>query len=131
MTTLTENLRPGRTQLLKSLREDLSLYQEETHFFCKLLRKAVLTNGRNEAASELKQLLSRINDFRQETLPNLQRAVQCLDGQTAHSTKADSGLSQIQLFAQSMEDARRQLNIIKRCVFQEIQEEDFMRSRIW
>jgi hypothetical protein len=131
MTILTENLRPGRTQLLKSLREDLSLYQEETRFFCKLLRKAALASGGKDAAPEFKQLLNQITEFRQETLPNLQRAIQCLDGQTAHSTKADSGLSQIQLLAQSMEDARRQLNLIKRCVFQEMREEDFMRSRIW
>jgi hypothetical protein len=130
MTVLTETMRPGRTQLLKSLRDELALYQDETRFFCKLLRKAVLVSGGSAAAPELKQLMDQLSDFRQETLPNLQRALQCLDGQTAHSTKADNGLSQIQLFAQGMEEARRVLNTIKRGVFQEMSE-DLMRSRIW
>jgi hypothetical protein len=130
MTVLTETMRPGRTQLLKSLRDELALYQDETRFFCKLLRKAVVASGGNGAAPELKQLMDQLSDFSQETLPNLQRALQSLDGQTAHNTKADNGLSQIQLFAQGMEEARRVLNTIKRGVFQEMSE-DLMRSRIW
>ncbi len=129
MTIQTENVQAGRSAKLRTYREELSLYQEEARFFCKMIRKAILSSETADHG-RLAQLLGRMTGFYQETLPALQRALQSLDGQTANNTKADSGLSQAELFGEGLEQARQQLNAIKREVFKELSE-DFMHTRIW
>lgn len=129
MTIQTENAQKGRSVKLRTYREELSLYQEEARFFCKMIRKAILSSESPDQG-HLSQLLGRMTGFYQDTLPALQRALQSLDGQTANNTKADSGLSQAELFGEGLEQARQQLNAIKREVFKELSG-DFMHTRIW
>ncbi|MCB0570270.1 MAG: hypothetical protein KDC66_10920 [Phaeodactylibacter sp.] len=129
MTVLTENVKANRIPNLRVCREELSLYQDEARFFCRIIRKAIISSEMADQ-QRLSQLLSRMVDFYQETLPTLQKALQSLDGQTANTTKADSGMSQAELFGEGLEEARQKLNIMKREAFSELSE-DFMRARIW
>ena len=129
MTVITENRKTSRAQQLRTFREELSLYQEEARFFCKMIRKAIFSSEDGDDG-RLSALLSRLTDFHQKDLTNLQKALQSLEGQTANNTKADTGRSQIELFDEGLQAARQQLNTIKREVFRELSE-DFMRTRIW
>ncbi len=130
MTTLTDTTNARSAQfLMTSLREELALYQEESRFFQKILRKALL--AREDGKTErIRDLYARLTAFQQETLPGLQRALRGMDGANANTSTADSGLNQVGLFRQGMEEARRLLNLIKRDAFRELNA-DFIRSPIW
>ena len=129
MTVITENRKTSRAQQLRTFREELRLHQEVARFFCKMIRKAIFSSEDGDDG-RLSALLSRLTDFHQKDLTNLQKALQSLEGQTANNTKADTGRSQIELFDEGLQEARQQLNTIKREVFRELSE-DFMRTRIW
>lgn len=125
--TITSNPISDR-QLLSSMRDELSLYQEESRFFQKILRKA-LVSGKG-SKDKIEGLIGRLTTFRQETLPALQKALRSLDGQNANSTTADHGMSQVSLFSDGLEEARRTLNLIKRDAFRELSS-DFIPTPIW
>ncbi|MCO6490016.1 MAG: hypothetical protein J5I98_16510 [Phaeodactylibacter sp.] len=129
MTSLTTTYNPiNERQLLSSLRDELALYQEESRFFHKILRKALLSG--KGAHDKIESLISRLAAYRQETLPGLQKALRSLDAQNSNSTTADRGLSQVSLFSEGMEEARRRLNLIKREAFRELSS-DFILTPIW
>ena len=129
MTSLTKTYNPtSERQLLSSLRDELALYQEETRFFLKILRKAHLSDKAPQA--KIENLINLLTTFRQDTLPGLQKALRSLDGQNANNTTADHGLSQVSLFSDGLEQARRKLNAIKREAFRELSS-DFIATPIW
>ncbi len=129
MTSLTTTYDSiNERQLLSSLRDELALYQEESRFFHKILRKAQLSGKGTQ--EKIETLIGRLAIFRQETLPSLQKALRSLDGQNSNSTTADRGLSQVSLFTEGMEEARRKLNSIKREAFRELSS-DFIQNPIW
>ena len=129
MTSLTTKYNPiNERQLLSSLRDELSLYQEESRFFHRILRKAQLSGKSKQ--EKIDSLICRLAAFRQETLPGLQKALRSLDGQNSNSTTADHGLSQVALFSEGMEEARRRLNMIKKEAFRELSS-DIIPTSIW
>lgn len=127
--SLTTTFNPiNDRQVLSSMRDELALYQEESRFFQKILRKALLSG--KGAQEKLESLIGSLVAFRQETLPSLQKALRSLDGQTANNTTADHGLSQVSMFSEGLEEARRKLNHIKREAFRELSA-DFIPTPIW
>ena len=115
-------------QQLSSLRDELMFFQEESRFFHRILRKALLSG--TEPHEKIDGLINQLLTFRKETLPNLQRALRSLDGQSANSTTADHGLSQVAMFSEGIEEARQRLNTIKRQAFHELNT-DFIPTPIW
>ena len=129
MMSLTTTYNPiNDRQQLSSLRDELALYQEESRFFDKILRKAMLSGKGTQ--EKIENLAARLAAFRQETLPSLQKALRSLDGQNSNSTTADHGQSQVSLFQEGIEEARRKLNLIKREAFRELNS-DFIPTPIW
>ena len=115
-------------QQLSSLRDELMFYQEESRFFHRILRKAMLSG--KESQDKIETLINQLAAFRKETLPSLQKALRSLDGQNSNSTTADHGLSQVSMFSEGIEEARRRLNRIKREAFRELSS-DFIPTPIW
>lgn len=129
MMSLTTTYNPiNERQLLSSLRDELALYQEESRFFYKILRRAQLSD--EGSRKKVESLINRLAAFRQEMLPALQKALRSLDGQNSNSTTADHGLSQVTLFTEGIEEARRKLNMIKKETFRELSS-DFIPTSIW
>ena len=115
-------------QQLSSLRDELMFYQEESRFFHRILRKAMLSG--KESQDKIETLIKQLAAFRKETLPSLQKALRSLDGQNSNSTTADHGLSQVSMFSAGIEEARRRLNKIKLEAFRELSS-DFIPTPIW
>ena len=129
MTSLTTSYNHiNERQLLSSLRDELALYQEESRFFHRILRKALLSG--KGAQEKIETLINQLAAFRKENLSSLQMALRSLDGQNSNSTTADHGLSQVSMFSEGIEEARRRLNRIKREAFRELSS-DFIPTPIW
>ncbi|HKK79866.1 MAG TPA: hypothetical protein VJ933_09560 [Phaeodactylibacter sp.] len=111
MSVTSQNHRLRRS--LSTLRDELNLFQEESQFFQRLLR-------RSQRAAQQQQLQDQLQQFQHETLPNLQRTLRTIEGQNANTTQAENGQSHFSLFMESLENARQQMNKLKRQALREL-----------
>jgi hypothetical protein len=125
--TNTTTAPPQARNRLKKWREEISLYQEEAQLFQRLLRRNA---PKQDSSSRYNGLLERLCSFRQETLGSLQQALRSLETQTAHATLSGNGKSHMSLFTESLEQARHQMNSIKRDALRELNQQN-LRMPIW
>ena len=108
---------------LNTLRDELNLFQEESQFFQRLLR-------RSPAAAQHQQLQDQLQQFQKETLPSLQRTLRTIEGQTANTTQADNGQSHFSIFLENLERTRQQMTTLKRQALRELNHRNLLLS-IW
>ena len=95
---------------LLAVREEIQLFQEESLFFQRLLRRSPAA----DKSSKVEALQERLRSFRKETLPSLYQAFRSLETQSANATQADNGESHFQMFQRNLNAARHQMNSLKR-----------------